>query len=183
VCIHAFRNSIKIKGFGMKKIIATMALSLISCGAVAEGFIGFGYTPSAKGGVIDGYTFEKTNYLNVIFAKTPEQAFGVGWYLGGGMTANIVDSNNSSNLHYSYTIMNIGATTKVTERIYGYAGVGYSIASGEYKSFGQTMQTKNTNSGSNINGGMIFQITDSFGAWVNYDTAPGAVGFGIAVKQ
>ncbi|MEQ1726709.1 MAG: hypothetical protein HOP24_12575 [Sideroxydans sp.] len=166
----------------MKKIIATVALSLISCSAVAEGFIGLGYAPSAKGGIIDGYTFEKTNYLTVIYAKTPEQELGVDWYIGGGMTVNLVDSSGSSNFHYSYTIMNVGATTKVTERIYGYAGVGYSIASGEYKSFGQTMQTKNTNSGSNLNGGIIFQITDSFGAWVNYDTAPGALGFGIAKK-
>ena len=177
----------------MKNIKRTILISMFIVGlnstAVADNlksksgiFGAFTWTPNTDGGSIQGYKFDGSGMVGAIVGHKKLITDNLGAYLGVDMSYTKVDDTGTSNeALYSYSIINIGVTFMPINRLTLIGGVGHSTEYGEYSYYGTHYKTDEDVSQTNLNFGVMYDITDNVGLVVGYNTAPSALNYGFSV--
>lgn len=161
--------------FKTKALVAALAFGFAGS-VVADVHLGFGVAPKAKGKVVEDLTFEDTSYLTLWMGQLRRHTLG--WYIGGGFSPQGVDRPASFDLHYNYSIINGGTTFGLTEAMVAYAGIGYSIETGDVRRHGQIYRTE-TQHDLNINAGLVYRFNSAWGGNFGYDSAAEAITLGV----
>ncbi|RKZ52535.1 MAG: hypothetical protein DRR16_27730 [Candidatus Parabeggiatoa sp. nov. 3] len=139
------------------------------------------YAPTAKGGTIEGYEFDDTHYLGLGFGKINKPR-SLGYYIDFKATPNIVNDSGNSDATYRYLIANAGVTFSLTDSLAVLGGIGFSIEDGSFMSSGDLYASEEKNYNINVNLGAMYNITQSFGVVVGYDTSSSAPSFGVSLS-
>ena len=75
-----------------------------------------------------------------------------------------------------------GLTLTLSEHMYTYAGIGYSLEEGQLKHRGTQYNTVDSNDGINGTFGLGY-LHNNFGGSIGYDTASEAMSFSILLKK
>ncbi len=146
-----------------------------------RGYFVYGvYAPTAKGGNIEGYQFDDTNYLGLGVGYTNKKLRSLGYYIDMKFTPDIVNDSGDSDLTYRYLMMNAGVTFNVIDNLALLGGIGVSLQDGSFMRYGDHYSTKEKNTEFNLNFGAMYKITQSFGVVGGYDTSSSAYSVGIA---
>ncbi|WP_147305028.1 porin family protein [Alkalilimnicola ehrlichii] len=162
----------------LKRALACGLLMLMGSSPVVAGVhLGVGVAPNAKGREMDGMHFEDTTYLTVWMGRLRPHALG--WYVGGGVSPQLVDSSSPLDLHYNYNIVNGGTTFGLSNALAAYAGLGYSVENGEFRVHGEQRRTNASRDAINVNAGIVYRVTPSWGGKIGFDSAADAISIGI----
>ena len=143
-------------------------------------FGAFVITPETADGTIEGYNFDGTFMLGIYGGNKKKFSDNLGYYGGLDMSINTIDETETSdNAIYSYSNINMGVTYSLTNEFSLIGGVGISIQSGQFVYYGSDYETKENKTRLNLQAGVIYDITDKFGALLKYDTASSSIGGGI----
>ena len=162
-------------------LLSTQSISF----AQAENFVAITITPSPKDGVIADRKFEASSMAGIYLGRKNLFSKKIGAYIGGEIPAYKTNSSgNSTEVNYSYKLINAGLTYSPNEKLSFLAGAGYSYENAEFVADnGSTLfQSLEDNDQVNFNAAVMYKMGKRFGVIGGFNSAPKAYNIGISYQ-
>jgi len=148
-----------------------------------DAFLTLTWSPSTSDGEIDGNQFDGAGMIGFTIGKKSLISEKIGAYFGGDFSYNKVDENdNSSQIVYSYKIVNLGLTFTPIDSLTLMGGIGYSTENAKFVSQGDFYESDKKNSQKNFNATIMYDISDGLGVALSYNTASSSIGYGLSIN-